>query len=154
MGQLKPILVGIAGMGVLGVVAAIVIPLVVISVRDRGEGELAPRPTSTPVIQGARPRQASPSLPGAGPATPETTATPVPSAPTATVSSATPAPTSDAAPTSTPPPTTPSVSTEMDHPPPTPTLTGIVTQVPATSPTPTTLPSTICPLPTEQGGAT
>ncbi|MFQ5873565.1 MAG: hypothetical protein ACE5JL_07165, partial [Dehalococcoidia bacterium] len=71
MEQLRPILAAMAGMGILGVVAAVVVPLAVIGIRDRGEGELALRPTSTPVLQGV-----------GGVTTTSPTPTPVPATPT------------------------------------------------------------------------
>ena len=54
MGQLKPLIIGMAGAGVLGVVIAVVVPLLVLTQRDRGAGEPDPFPSPTPVMEGIR----------------------------------------------------------------------------------------------------
>ncbi|MEE9198315.1 MAG: hypothetical protein V3U26_00805, partial [Dehalococcoidia bacterium] len=91
MGQIRPIFLGLVGMGVMGVVAAVVVPLTVIAVRDRGEGELAPRPTSTPVMQGVSPGGVLTPLPQ------QDTPTPAPATPTPTVGAVEPTATATAA---------------------------------------------------------
>ena len=89
MGQLRPLFIGVAGAGVLGVVIAVVVPLLVLTERDRGAGEPDPFPSPTPVMEGIRQGQAALEIPTSTPGAvaapsptpipgPELTSTPTP----------------------------------------------------------------------------
>ncbi|MCH8088509.1 MAG: c-type cytochrome [Chloroflexi bacterium] len=83
MGRLRPLLIGMVGAGVLGVVIAVVVPLLVLTERDRGAGEPEPFPSATPVMEGIRQGQAALEIPTSTPgavAAPSPTATPGPTA--------------------------------------------------------------------------
>ena len=104
MGQLRPLFIGMAGAGVLGVVIAVVVPLLVLTQRDRGAGEPDPFPIPTPVMEGIRQGQAALEIPTSTPgavAAPSPTATPGPTA------APSPTPIPGPEPTSTPTPISP-----------------------------------------------
>lgn len=65
MDRLKPLFAMLVGGGVMGVVVAVVVPLVVIAVRDRATDPtpVSGFPTSTPVIQGVQDGQAPSPIP-------------------------------------------------------------------------------------------
>ncbi|MEE9247271.1 MAG: cytochrome c [Dehalococcoidia bacterium] len=101
MGQLRPLFIGIAGAGVLGVAIAVLVPILVLAERDRGAGEPEPFASPTPVLEGIRQGQTALEIPTA---TPGPTATPSPTPTPGPAPTATPTPTLGPEPT---PPSTP-----------------------------------------------